>query len=288
MTRQKYLSIKLLFIYTACLFCLISNGCSTEQIIDPQKYSKSTENSFIVIGDTRTNPIIFKQHVNNINNLDPLPIYLFHAGDMVTAYFLNFEWKIFHKIMNPLLNKIILYPVAGNHDVGVSSNSRELYRKETGIQGELYYSFTHQSLLFVILSTEEPDFTGSVGNNQFDWLVETLANSTSDRIIVFMHRPLFPQGHYKDKASSNSEKIHEVFKQYGVDIVFAGHEHQFFINDLDGITYVITGGGGAPLHHENGGDFYHFILANIKEKSIILHVINLNGSIWGTYDIPFK
>ena len=39
-----------------------------------------------------------------------------------------------------------------------------------------------------------------------------------------------------------------LFEQYGVDVVFSGDDHFYRHSLRNGIHYIITGGGGAPLH----------------------------------------
>jgi predicted phosphodiesterase len=86
----------------------------------------------------------------------------------------------------------------------------------------------------------------------------------------------------------NAEELHQLFVQSNVDVVFTGHEHQFLFHQRDGIAYVISGGGGAPLYHEGGGDFYHFVRACCEPEQIELQVITLDRSIVARYHIPFK
>lgn len=287
-SRKIYPCIGIWLIFTAVLFSLISDGCTPERIVESQNSLVFSGRSFAIIGDTRSNPDVFQQHVWNMSNLESHPSFLFHTGDVVSDNEMDFEWKIFHSIISPFIYNVRFYPAVGNHDVGSNEGAREKYKLEMGIDGELYYSLDDHSILFIILSTEEPGYINQVGGDQLSWLAETLANAITNRIVVFMHRPLFPQGHFKGEGLSNADTIHQILANYGVDIVFTGHEHQFFIDKFDGITYVVTGGGGAPLHHENGGDFYHFILACPTENKLTLYIITLDGKIWGTHEIPFE
>jgi hypothetical protein len=243
--------------------------------------------SFAVIGDTQSHPDVFSKHVSHVNQQDPLPVALFHTGDKVNNGDSDLEWSIFHQVMSSLSPEVEFYPAPGNHDVG-GTVERELYKEEFNIQGPLYSAREFRSVLFVVLSTEEPESATAIGGEQLLWLEETLSHSPTGRIAVFMHHPLFPQGHYQNEGLANAQEIHALFVRYGVDVVFAAHEHQFFLNERDGVSYVISGGGGGPLYHENGGDFYHFLLAYPGEGILCLEVVTLSGDIGRTYEIPFN
>ena len=264
---------------------MLFSGCGEETSVDLPSCPDGTTWSFIVIGDTRSNPDIFGQHIENINGLSPAPELFLHTGDMVTQFDLDIEWSIFHSVMKQLKYKIPFHPAVGNHDVTDDERTREIYKIETGVNGPLYYSFYFRSVLFIVLSTPEKGYTRLIAGDQLDWLKSTLTNSNADRIIVLLHVPLFPQGHDRGKGVYNAGQIHDLFIRYGVSIVFAGHEHQFFFNEFDGISYVITGGGGAPLYHENGGDFYHFVRACCGKNQIHLQVIGLDGKLISAYQI---
>jgi hypothetical protein len=271
---------------SAWLLAFVLLGCGSERTTDVAACNQSAAWSFAVIGDTRSNPDVFKTHILNVNALDPQPLALFHMGDLVSNGDLDFDWQVFHQCMSFMAPNIEFQVTPGNHDVG-GARGREIFAEELGIEGPLYSAQEASSILFVELSTEEPDFVNEIGGEQLSWLVDTLSHSSATRIAVFMHRPLFPQGHYQGMDLANAEDMHNLFVRYGVDIVFASHEHQFFLDERDGVTYVISGGGGAPLYHENGGDFYHFLLACPGPETLCLQVITLSAEIKATYEIPF-
>lgn len=43
-----------------------------------------------------------------------------------------------------------------------------------------------------------------------------------------------------------AEYLHPLFAKHGVEIVFNGHDHDYERSTVDGILYIVTGGGGAP------------------------------------------
>ena len=243
--------------------------------------------TFVALGDTKNSPL-FPIHVRHIASLDPAPEFVLHLGDLVSQYDLDAAWKDFHDVARPLVRRFPLHPVPGNHDVGPLPTFGEIYGTETGVGGARYYSFTIHDALFIALSTEEPECVDAICGAQLEWLQARLAAPGTSRIVVFCHRPPFPQGHYLGAGLRNAEELHAMFVAAGVDLVFSGHEHQFFFRERDGVAYVISGGGGATIDHENGGDFYHYVRACVAEDAATLQVIGLDGKEMERHEIPFN
>jgi hypothetical protein len=158
-----------------------------------------------------------------------------------------------------------LYVAAGNHERLNYANSLAGYKQEftfpvnngadSASYGELYYSFDNGDTHFIALSTEVPGQEGMITGNQKAWLEADLAANTRPWTVVFMHRPLFSGQHGADPwvntantaGQQNKADIHALFLASGVDVVFEGHDHYYLRHVEDGIQYIITGGGGAPL-----------------------------------------
>jgi hypothetical protein len=166
----------------------------------------------------------------------------------------------------PLSASAPIYNAIGNHEFVNVANGKAAYEQEftlpvnngsdAATYGEHYYSFDNGNTHFIALSTEIPGEWGLITGNQKSWLAQDLAAASGKWIVVFMHRPLFRGTHPYDPwvntsntaGQANKAEIHNLFVQNGVDVVFEGHDH-FYLHHLeDGIQYIITGGGGAPLY----------------------------------------
>jgi len=78
-----------------------------------------------------------------------------------------------------------------------------------------------------------------------------------------------------------ADELHQLFTQYGVDIVFSGHEHQYYIYQKDSIAYVVTGGGGAPIYTGSIGETYHhyLLVELLPPNEIFIHVLDVHGKV---------
>jgi len=64
-----------------------------------------------------------------------------------------------------------------------------------------------------------------------------------------LHHPLYTSGIHTSAETTADENLVPLFEQYGVDMVLSGHNHHYERSLKDGIYYIVTGGGGAPLNN---------------------------------------
>jgi hypothetical protein len=67
----------------------------------------------------------------------------------------------------------------------------------------------------------------------------------------------------------------DAFEQYGVDIVFNGHDHHYERSLNNDIWYIVTGGGGAPQRAVNQKPNPYQVYA---EKTLHFCKLSINGS----------
>jgi 3',5'-cyclic AMP phosphodiesterase CpdA len=79
--------------------------------------------------------------------------------------------------------------------------------------------------------------------------VGELAGAKAKRltVIVCFHEPPFSVGPHGDNFEVQ-RTLHPLFVRYHVPLVFCGHDHLYYHTKRDGVVYVVTGGGGAPLY----------------------------------------
>ena len=142
-----------------------------------------------------------------------------------------------------------------------------------------------------------------VKSSQLDWLDESLANSTAQWKIVFLHHAIFSsaykrwplKGHGKDKNVLRLRKVlHEKFVRHKVDVVFGGHDHVFEKTKVQvspvtnhKITYI-TAGAGSKLRKgdldkknwffEFGEDRKHsFLVVSLGTNKMEIDVVDKQG-----------
>ena len=83
-----------------------------------------------------------------------------------------------------------------------------------------------------------------------------------------------------------------MFDYFDVDIVFNGHDHFYERAQVDNITYVVTGGGGAPLYDVGSSWWtvyaektYHYCLITANQSVLTFDVIKPDGAIFDSFSI---
>lgn len=98
--------------------------------------------------------------------------------------------------------------------------------------------------LFVSIDSNSPLGPGSA---QRSFLEAALADRRDARFVfvVLHHGPLSAGPH---GAHPESEGLPELFARHHVTAVLSGHDHTYQRIQRDGVSYVVSGGGGAPLY----------------------------------------
>jgi predicted phosphodiesterase len=233
----------------------------------------------VVYGDSRTGHEAHRRIVGRITALKPAVV--FHTGDMVSDGFSAKDWEYFLEISSGLRQAAEFHPVHGNHE-----RHAPQYFKTFGLDpGEPWYSLDRFGVHFVVLDSESPFWKGTA---QGKWLEKDLAQTAAPHIVVLLHRPVYGTGHHAPEDTKVlAPALTPFFKKHGVGTVFSGHDHLYERSQVDGITYVVTGGGGAPLYSERHSSApysqvfaskYNFVALSLKPEGLLGEVFDDTGA----------
>ena len=143
----------------------------------------------------------------------------------------------FERPYKPLLDaKVAFYAALGNHD-----DPNQRFYKNFGMNGKRYYTYQKKDVRFFALDSNYMD------QDQQRWLDEELSKSNSKWKIAYFHHPLYSSGGRHGSEVDLRTQVEPLFVKYGMDVVFAGHEHFYErIRPQKGI-YYFTEGGSAKL-----------------------------------------
>jgi len=171
-----------------------------------------------------------------------------------------------------------LLAVLGNHDV--QNGNGDAQAAALGMPGR-WYSTTIGDVLVVSLDSTRPD-----DPEQLAWLAEILEASDATWKIAMMHHPAYSGG-YHGSSLDVRETFSPIFEQYGVQLVLAGHDHDYQRSTpIDGVTYVVSG-AAAKTREARRAEFsevawsvHHFVDIGIWPDRLELRAIDQNGNVF--------
>ncbi|OYT11454.1 MAG: hypothetical protein B6I18_04060 [Bacteroidetes bacterium 4572_112] len=257
-------------------------------------YSRPTKSiksfSFIAYGDTRTNPQdhdkVCKQMLQQIDAERSLQTFIISTGDLVSNGDKEDVWQeqFFddrYTNISKLLASLPYMTSMGNHE-GQGELFAKYFPYDLAQNNRFYYSFKYGNAQFIAVD----QFTKlKAGSKQYVWLENELKASKSKWKIILIHKPGYTAGGHRDnKIVKNT--LQPLFKKYNVNLVLAGHNHYYARAEVNGITHITTGGGGAPLYTPKQKHFIekmdksnHFLIINVDENTMEIKSIRADGSI---------
>ncbi len=126
------------------------------------------------------------------------------------------------------------YASVGNHDA--PANVRyPLWN----MNGERYYNYATKNVRFFALDSNKVD------QQELAWLDAELAKAKEDWKICYFHHPLYSDGGTHGSAIDVRVLFEPLFVKYGVNVVFAGHDHIYErITPQKGIYHFVEGSSG--------------------------------------------
>jgi len=204
--------------------------------------------SFIAYGDTRSNP---DRHARVVAAMagEKSIAFVLHTGDLVGNGRKLDQWiPGYFTPAHAMIGRAPFYPVLGNHD------GSTYYFQLLGIPtSEKWYSFDVDGIHVTALDSME---SFDVGSDQYKWLISDLEKHKNAKWkFVVLHSPVYTSGPHGAQDANGVPKetgirtarklLPALAAKYGIRAVFSGHDHAYERSRRDGVTYIVTGGGGA-------------------------------------------
>lgn len=238
-TRLEIMKLSAVLLITAAI-----SGAALANSLEPAGNAPGRSLRFVIYGDTRDGHDAHRAVVKLI--MEQKPDMVLQTGDLVRRGSENDLWKIYDDITGDMRKKIPVYPSRGNHDFGGAGYDERLTISFTN-GNKKYYSFDKKQCHFIALDIDEHE-EYKPESTQYQWLIKDLeANKKAKFTFVFFHVPPYSIGGHGSDLNVRAA-LCPVFQKYHVQGVFNGHDHNYYRTVRDGITYLVSGGGGAPLY----------------------------------------
>ncbi len=235
----------------------------------------------VIWGDNRTDYITHEAVVERMipRNAD-LAINL---GDVVSTGSVYDQWvtEYLHPARN-LLKNTPSYVSIGNHE----NDSYYFDDYFSQPDNEHWFAARYGPAYLVFLDTNRPYIPLT---DQYNWLYNELSSTAAQAapwLIMLHHHPPYSEG-WDSPGYDGEENIRNylvpLYEYYEVDMVFAGHTHDYERGDKDGVAYIISGGGGSALDHWLQDWPYIYVYAAVYHYIIL--DMTINYVIYRAYDI---
>lgn len=247
---------------------------------------------FVAYGDTRftnpadtdaSNPEIRRALVKAIADVHPAFVSI--GGDISYVGADANDWKIYDtetavwKTQN-----LTVYPALGNHDLKGKETLAlaNYFQRFPELRQNRYYSVRAANVLMLVLDSSLEEVSGPQGQ----WLASQLdaIPSDIDFVVFVMHHPPyttssdakeFGGGHSARPTEQALAQMLEQRQQRARArfVVFSGHVHNYERHEHSGVTYFVTGGGGAhayPIPRSPDEPYrdhrinYHYLLVEVE------------------------
>lgn len=176
------------------------------------------------------------------------------TGDMVARGSDDGDWQKFFAVTRELLASLRYVPAIGNHDLGWSQTDPDVFALPPGPAGRpdhvYWYSLDLADIHLVFL-----DSNAYENQAQEVWLEADLAAARARgvrAIIALTHDGPYSRGLHRGNQLARKRYV-PILARHRVDLLVAGHDHLYQRGEIDGIRYVVSGGGGAGLYQPTCG-----------------------------------
>ncbi|HYV26974.1 MAG TPA: metallophosphoesterase [Candidatus Eisenbacteria bacterium] len=294
-------------------FYRVISTTSERTVVSPPESFRSLKSSgdlsFAVFGDSGSGMIQQYQIADRIR--EAAPDLVKHVGDVIYPEFTTGRTDLkCLSVYRPHMQNTPYYFAFGNHDLYATNGDQPFleafYLPTNSMSGtEHYYSFDHGDAHFAVLFVpflyqyaQFPQYRLDIGSPQYNWLTNDLARTTKPWRFLFFHVPINSSGaHRFDDLNLNGvpdcvdiqQWLMPVARQYGVQMIFNGHDHNYerFI-PTNGVSSIVTGGGGIYLRYLAQRDFgscqfsirYHFTKVSIQGDTLRIEAIDNAGQVF--------
>jgi len=193
--------------------------------------------------------------------------------------------------------QIAVYPALGNHEFAQCSEERCLENWWTAfpeLKGRRWYSVEMgDSFVAIALDTDTSLLAGSPQRQWLEEQLETLPRSVR-YVLLYMHHPPVASIETGALANHNPRPNETALADYLKEVtahsrakflVCAGHIHNYERHDKDGVTYLVSGGGGArpyPVtrdaterYSEGSEPNFHYLRVRVTPQAMEAEMVRL-------------
>ena len=279
--------------YWAAFSLVVATGCAGGPAPTYPGAIKQDRGEFILYGDTRDHDPreFFRGHAADERQsvarrlVAENPDFVLSTGDLVRCGANRSEWRRFDEENAGIREAgIPFFPSLGNHDyLGDEKEALSNYfERFPALEGRKWYDIRYRGLLILVLDSNEDMLADYEKALEVKWLTGELEKADGDAsvkwiILTSHHTPCTNAVLFSDSLWVREQFLVPAKKTRKFKAYVAGHVHTYERFFEDGIHFVVSGGGGAPLNDVEEGrgtkhkDVYlgprrfHYLKVSVKD-----------------------
>jgi hypothetical protein len=239
---------------------------------------------FVVYADSQE---FYETHARIVERMVAVaPDLAFSAGDRLTdgTRYELWDQQIFEPGA-PLLATTPLFGALGNHE----QDSPIFYELFSQPPPENYFAIGYGNSCHIVIDSNYPYLFP--GTEEVVWLETVLTTepcaSATWRFAYFHHPPYCEGWEGYDGEGAVRTMIVPWAEAGGVDVIFNGHTHDYERGESNGVTWIITGGGGGALdpwardipYITQYVAAYHFVQVDVDGLTATVQAIDIDGNV---------
>ncbi len=232
------------------------------------------------------------------------PAFIVNTGDLVSVGSDAAEWRAFHADNRPIFAKgIPYYPGLGNHEYASdpAQGLANYFAFFPHLKGRKWYEVRFPPVLVAVLDSNFGRLGEEEAREQDRWLAGLLAAAEGDAAIRHVILCCHHAPYTNSDVHPDSKQVQARFaarRTPKVKALVSGHVHSYERFLKEGVQYVVSGGGGAPLtsvdtdrpkHRDEfrGGAYrgFHYLRFTLEGGRLRCDVVMLqDGGTWKRVD----
>jgi acid phosphatase type 7 len=221
------------------------------------------------------------------------PAFVLITGDLVLKGSDVRDWQVWDQETQPLRDAHVpVFPVLGNHDLSGDATGTNFLAHFPDLTGQRWYTLRARNVLCFMLDSDSDE----PGSTQWQWLERQLSAVPAevDFLVFVLHHPPYTNSENNALGGGHSsrpqeQKLAAMLEQRQASmrqrmIVIAGHVHSYERYEHAGITYIVSGGGGATPYkiprspqdpYRDPGPAYHFMRFSVADRQMRIEMNKL-------------
>jgi 3',5'-cyclic AMP phosphodiesterase CpdA len=247
---------------------LLLAACATAP---PAAYSGEFTNArgeFVVCGDTRgwitgeywRAPSGFERRAVFDRLAEERPDFVLNTGDLVSAGSSGSQWEVFDVETSALrANGIAYLPALGNHDLWPSKDGglAKWFARFPFLHGRRWYDVRYGYVELIVVDSNESALSADETAEQAAWFRGRIAAADADAtvrcvMVAMHHAPITNSVFHGSSAWARAQFVEPALASGKTKAFLTGHVHSYEHFVENGVHFLVSGGGGAPLMDVDG------------------------------------